>query len=170
MLSPPAASGTHLFRLFVYGTLKRGHGNHARYCRGVLTIEPASTIGRLYSLPQGYPMLLVPQSHHLAVGTADYLQDAARQQQLTARWQTESLPALPERDWDLIRGEVLTFDDPLARLPRLDALEAFHPGGRSLYHRVLVPVNAADAQPIWTYVAPGGQLPTGARRIGSSWP
>ena len=169
MLDPPAASGAHPFRLFVYGTLKRGHGNHARYSRGVLTIEPASTIGRLYSLPQGYPMLVLPPAHQLASGSADYLEDAARQRQMAAHWQSESLPVSPN-DWDLIRGEVLTFDDPQQHLPGLDALEGFHPGGASLYHRVLAPVNAPDAQPIWTYVAPDGQLPTRARRIGPSWP
>jgi len=46
--------------------------------------------------------------------------------------------------------ELLTFDlpaprlrqagDPESRLPAIDRLEGFHPGGRSLYKRILVPV------------------------------
>ena len=46
--------------LFVYGTLKRGHSNHARYCAGYDACVPASVRGALYSLPAGYPMLAVP--------------------------------------------------------------------------------------------------------------
>ncbi len=35
-------------------------------------------------------------------------------------------------------GEILAFDDPKNRLPAIDRLEGLHPGGRSLYLRVLV--------------------------------
>jgi len=38
--------------------------------------------------------------------------------------------------------ELLTFDDPEDRLPAIDRLEGFHPGGPCLYRRVLVPVQA----------------------------
>jgi len=43
-------------------------------------------------------------------------------------------------DWGPVYGEFLTFDDPEHRLPAIDRLEGFHPGGPSLYRRVLVPV------------------------------
>jgi len=39
--------------VFVYGTLLRGAPNHGRYCIDALTIEPASTAGRLYDLLGG---------------------------------------------------------------------------------------------------------------------
>lgn len=41
-------------------------------------------------------------------------------------------------DWGPVYGELLTFDDPLTRLPAIDRLEGFHPGGSSAYRRVLV--------------------------------
>jgi hypothetical protein len=50
-------------------------------------------------------------------------------------------------------GELLTFDDPETRLPAIDRLEGFHPGGPSLYKRVLVPV-CIDGRLLsaWLYV------------------
>jgi hypothetical protein len=44
---------------------------------------------------------------------------------------------------------VFTFDDPETRLPPLDRLEGFRPGGRSLYRRVLVETGGC-----WVYVEP----------------
>jgi len=35
----------------------RGMGNHDRFCRDALTIEPAVTTGRLYHLPYGFPAM-----------------------------------------------------------------------------------------------------------------
>ena len=46
--------------LFVYGTLMRGYWNHDRYCRNAVDIRPATTWGRLYALPVGYPALEIP--------------------------------------------------------------------------------------------------------------
>ncbi|RCK79241.1 MAG: hypothetical protein OZSIB_0355 [Candidatus Ozemobacter sibiricus] len=51
-------------------------------------------------------------------------------------------------------GEILTFDDPVIRLPAIDRLEGFHPGGPCLYRRVLVPVQVnGTVLPAWLYVA-----------------
>jgi len=44
--------------LFAYGTLMRGRRNHARFCGDALSIEPASTTGRLYDLPDGFPAMV----------------------------------------------------------------------------------------------------------------
>jgi gamma-glutamylcyclotransferase (GGCT)/AIG2-like uncharacterized protein YtfP len=53
-----------------------------------------------------------------------------------------------------VYGELLTFDDPENRLPAIDRLEGFHPGGSSLYRRVLVPVciERSVARPVWLYI------------------
>jgi len=52
-----------------------------------------------------------------------------------------------------VYGELLTFDDPETRLPAIDRLEGFHPGGPSLYKRVLAPVYAGkELIPAWLYV------------------
>jgi gamma-glutamylcyclotransferase (GGCT)/AIG2-like uncharacterized protein YtfP len=161
-------------RVFVYGTLKQGQRNHAHYCRGVLAIEPASVLGQLYylshgqHLPYGYPMLQVPPEHILAIGTGDYLEDAA----LPSKLASQGLPPAPNisGDWEPIFGEIHTFDDPLRRLPAWDALEDFHPGGESLYHRVVLRVLPPQSTLVWTYVAANGRLPAAAARIGPCWP
>jgi len=52
-----------------------------------------------------------------------------------------------------VYGELLTFDDPETRLPAIDHLEGFHPCGRSLYSRVLVPVHARESiVSAWLYI------------------
>jgi len=50
---------TRINRVFVYGTLMKGFGNHRRYLEGRIScITPGKTRGLLYHLPQGYPALL----------------------------------------------------------------------------------------------------------------
>jgi len=44
--------------VFAYGTLLRGNSNHERLCSDALTIEPASTLGRLYDLHAGFPAMV----------------------------------------------------------------------------------------------------------------
>jgi gamma-glutamylcyclotransferase (GGCT)/AIG2-like uncharacterized protein YtfP len=156
------------FCLFVYGTLKQGERNFPHYCRGVLAIEPACVRGRLYDLPYGYPMLDVPPEHVLAVGTRDYLRDAGLLENLDA--QAPPLPPDVVGDWELISGEVHTYDDPCQRFAAMDPLENFRPGGESLYHRVVLRVQPPQNRLVWTYVAAHGRLPAGAVRIGPRWP
>ena len=67
-------------------------------------------------------------------------------------------------DWGPVYGELLTFDlpapsearqagDPEIRLPAIDRLEGFHPCGRSLYRRVLVPVHDRESiVSAWLYI------------------
>ena len=68
-------------------------------------------------------------------------------------------------------GELLTFDDAETRLPAIDRLEGFHPGGPCLYRRVLIPVQANGAVlPVWLYV---GEAPLSGRLtpiVCSRWP
>lgn len=103
-----------------------------------------------------------------AVGTTDYLADADTQQRPNS-----SRPAkVPDAsgEWDIVYGEFLTFDDPRERLPALDGLEGFDPGGSSLYRRVLVPVQLLENKKItlaWVYVVDN---PSGAYLRGGRWP
>jgi gamma-glutamylcyclotransferase (GGCT)/AIG2-like uncharacterized protein YtfP len=160
------------FSIFVYGTLQQGQRNFDHYCRGVLSIEPARVLGRLYYLSDGhhltygYPMLEVPREHVLALGSEDYERDAALLSQLS---ESKVEPILGG-NWELIEGEVHMFDDPLVRFPSLDALEDFHPGKNSLYHRVALRLQSPRERIVWTYVAADGRLPTDAVRIGPRWP
>jgi gamma-glutamylcyclotransferase (GGCT)/AIG2-like uncharacterized protein YtfP len=53
-----------------------------------------------------------------------------------------------------VYGELLTFDDPETRLPAIDRLEGFHPGGPCLYRRVLTSAQVHGiVLPAWLYVA-----------------
>ncbi len=156
---PSNANTSGMLRLFVYGTLKRGFWNHDRFCRGVLAIEDAVVRGCLFETPSGIPVLQVPEEDVLAVGSNDPLADVATQAHVAARMSNPE--PTPDRllknatvvPWSPVYGELLTFDDPENRLPAIDRLEGFHPGGPCLYRRVLVPVqvNGADL-PAWLYV------------------
>jgi gamma-glutamylcyclotransferase (GGCT)/AIG2-like uncharacterized protein YtfP len=145
-----------MLKLFVYGTLKRGFWNHDRFCRGVLDIREAEVRGRLYEMHSGIPVLQVPDGDVLANGTPDPLADVATQARLSEQLASYPVPSLQSAtagDWGCVYGELLTFDDPENRLPAIDRLEGFHPGGSSLYRRVLVPICITGmAQPAWLYI------------------
>ncbi len=156
-----------MLRLFVYGTLKRGFWNHDRFCRGVLAVEDALVRGRIFETSSGIPVLQVPEEDILAVGTANPLADVATQARVKARMSNPepTRGRLPKKGtgapWGPVYGELLTFDDPVIRLPAIDRLEGFHPGGPCLYRRVLVPVRTNGTEfPGWLYV-------TGDRWTGS---
>ena len=73
-------------------------------------------------------------------------------------------------DWAPVYGELLTFDDPESRLPAIDRLEGFRPGGSSLYRRVLVPVQTDKAVcPVWLYVGTESTLIRSSLSGLSSW-
>lgn len=136
-------------RLFVYGTLKKGFWNFDRFCTRAISIEPATTWGRLYQLPAGFPALEVPESSILATGTADPLADTRTQDTIQL---PENAMNRPEGDWDLVHGELMTFANPGFDLPPIDRLEAFDPNGRCVYTRVLVAVASnGDPKGCWTF-------------------
>jgi gamma-glutamylcyclotransferase (GGCT)/AIG2-like uncharacterized protein YtfP len=138
-----------MISIFVYGTLKQGYCNHNRYCRDAVSIEPAHVWGRLYALPQGYPGLIVPRETILATGTTNPTADANLQN--STKLEQQSLTK-PTGDWDKITGELITLADPELDLPPIDRLEAFNPGGWSLYERVLIPAETGGAvRPVWVY-------------------
>ena len=161
-----------MLKLFVYGTLKRGYRNHQDFCRGYVDVRQASVRGRLYEGP-GYPILEVPEGDVLAQGTTSPLADAATQARMAHRVWTKLQP-LPEgatgEIWGTVYGELFTFDDPETRLPSIDRLEGFHPGGRCLYRRVLVPAFVERIRRLaWVYIVEN--LGIGRHRIVSGhWP
>ena len=153
-------------RLFVYGPLKKGFWNFDRFCTRTISIEPATTWGRLYHLPAGFPALEVPESSVLAIGTADPLADTRTQNIIEL---PETAMSRPEGDWDLVHGELMTFANLGFDLPPIDRLEAFDPNGRCVYSRVLVAADSNDLiRPVWLYTM---QQPENTRlkRIFSAW-
>ena len=160
-----------LLRLFVYGTLKRGYGNHEAFCRGHCGLRDARVWGRLCEGP-GFPFLQVPGEDILARGTAAAAEDVATQARfarLAASRASLAASSSSDRPWGPVHGELLYFDDPKSRLDAIDSLEGFVPGGQCLYHRVLVPVAVGAATvTAWTYVAAGRV--SGRRILSGRWP
>lgn len=140
-----------MFRLFVYGTLKRGQANH-RLIPPDAKIEKALCGGMLYDLGR-FPALALPPSLMLALGTEDCEADA-------------KLSGQPRRDMlrRSIQGELVTFRDPSAWVPSIDRLEGYIPSSpkRSLYIRVLTAAATAGGESVtaWTYAA--NALPLGS--------
>ena len=150
------------FKLFVYGTLKRGYWNHEQFCARAQSICPAAVWGRLYHLYAGFPALDVSEDTILAYGTADPVADACKQQA------TDCLSFdRPPGDWDMVRGELVVFANPIRDLPPIDRLEGFRPGKHCMYQRVMVPAQCAGhIVPVWTYWMPG---PHDAIRVTGGW-
>lgn len=156
------SSAKKAFNLFVYGTLKKGFDNHDRFLGGVSRIQEATTRGRLYDLPFGFPALVVEPSRIFATGTSDPDHDAFLQ--LMAK--DEHPTPTPEEP--IVYGELATFDDAQIRLPNLDHLEGFDPGGQSLYRRVLIPVETESlALLAWAYAI---EKSIGTHLPGGRWP
>jgi len=145
------------FPLFAYGTLKRGYAAGARWCAEAREAEVARCRGRLYLHTDGYPVLIVPAARVHAVGTADAHSDARRA--AAAGGADPALQGLltiaSGRDELPVEGELLWFPSDRIPLAALDEYEGYEPGRPSLYVRVLLDVERADARTCraWTYVA-----------------
>ena len=99
-----------------------------------------------------------------ATGTTDYLADAEKQH----RVQTGPLKSSP--GWDVVHGELLTFDDPGERLPTLDGLEGFRPDEKSFYRRILIPAvltETGESVLAWAYTI---ESTSGVYLPGGRWP
>jgi gamma-glutamylcyclotransferase (GGCT)/AIG2-like uncharacterized protein YtfP len=172
--SDPSRNAPPALAAFAYGTLKRGYWNHAAHCRGFASVREARVRGELFEFANGIPLLRVPAEGVLAEGTADPLADAALQARLAREAARDGREPPGGFEGPLVLGELLTFDDPAERLPPLDALEDFVPGGPSRYRRVLLPILLGDGAaagsewlPAWAYI---GERFEGLRAIGSEWP
>ncbi|WP_159991327.1 gamma-glutamylcyclotransferase family protein [Pelistega ratti] len=140
------------FQLFVYGTLKKGFRNHAKYCSTAINIELAYGWGRVYSLDEGYPVMEVPSQSILARGTDSPSSDVFLQKH---QYFFES----PTGDWDMVQGELILFKYPDKEIPPIDALEDFNPEGqKNLYERVLITVKTDNGfVNAWTYIMKGSR-------------
>jgi len=156
---------TATITIFVYGTLKRGFINHERFCGRATEIRAATVWGRLYQMRAGYPALQLPTASILAHGTTDPLEDATTQANCDP---TLFKNDCPDGDWDLIRGELITFADPETDLPPIDWLEGFRPGGDSYYRRVLTVARSSAPCATWTYIS--SISPDDVRLTGGVWP
>ena len=154
---------TTALRIFVYGTLKRGCGNHDRFCRDAIDVQNAVIRGRLYEGP-GFPFLEVLERDVIASGTSDVEADAAQ------CYRTTGIPYLG--GWGMVLGERVTFASA-HHLSELDRLEGFDPGHGpgSLYRRVLVnAIVDGIEERAWAYaIGPEGQRIKGDLIYSGQW-
>lgn len=150
-------------KVFVYGTLKSGYQNHVRYCQGVVRVEDATIIGRLYDMGVGYPALELPIEAIMGHGTRDPRADLETLQKHTESFECWHPLLEYGPNWGIVHGQVLTFPYPGHQLEGMDRLEGFQPGGRCLYQRVLATARwNGQTGPVWAYVKSDLQ---GKRRI-----
>lgn len=134
----------NVFRLFVYGTLKEG-GEHHHLLSGEHTQkDDAQVAATRYSMEDGIPYITVPKESILLKGSIHPMADAKK---------ATSIQVAPIESETWVDGELYVLTDPEERVPLLDLLEDFEPGGDSEYDRVLLPVKTKDGWiPAWTYI------------------
>lgn len=102
---------TLVMRIFVYGTLKRGHSNHG-YLQGQRFIATAATLPRyrLHDLG-GYPGMVMDAHSGISIQGEIWEVDAACLAKLDhledvegGEYSREIIPLLPPHDADLVQG------------------------------------------------------------------
>ena len=137
--------------LFVYGTLKKGFGNHDNYCSNAISIESARLDGELYD--SGLPYVHINQKNIFAKGTQSNYSDFQKQEDLEdSLFYGESFTQLGR---PFVEGELITFSN-WDSLKRLDSLEGFTGDNKyNHYTRVLTTcyVNSDNQEcACWVYV------------------
>lgn len=158
-------SGTSLF---VYGSLRHDQPEHQRYCRGVTGRQPARIRGRLFRIPEGWRLAVVPSAAMLAHATSDPAADERRRAAISTESIAHAFLAVAGEPWSWIEGELLTFQDAAKAWPPVDSWEGFVPGEAGVYTRSVIPVQvddgvAANIVSTWAYVAP--VIPAGSVEI-----
>jgi len=141
-------------RVFVYGTLKRGHGNHANYCLKSRSVENAVLAGRLYD--SGLPYVHVETGDQYVDGSKSVSEDFKMQEELQNIVKADDCyftDPSPDNACGIVHGELVTYDNWDA-ITGLDRLEGFNPKGRSHYKRILTTCRnkAGEEVSCWVYV------------------
>ena len=137
--------------VFVYGTLKKGFGNHDHYCSDAISIESARLDGELYD--SGLPYVHINQKNIFAKGTQSNYRDFQKQEDLEdSLFYGDSFTQLGN---PFVEGELITFSN-WDSLKRLDSLEGFTGDNKyNHYTRVLTTcyINAENQEcACWVYV------------------
>lgn len=135
-------------RVFVYGTLKKGFGNHHYYCKDALKIEKARVRGHLY-VQGALPYASV--SDYACIGTRNNDSDFKMQED----FQNEPNKGI-FRGSECIHGELVTFDS-WEDVSRLDSLEGFYTTTQPThnhYTRVLTSCKTQTDEELscWVYI------------------
>ncbi len=131
--------------LFAYGTLKHAHPDRPASCPPPLAIHFARAPGRLWLLPEGYPILQVDPAYCLLDATDNPAADWAR---------AASLPPSPGLQGPWIEGELLAYPRGPDALAPFDEWENFAPGRPGPYQRRIIRLQDETSAPCiaWAYL------------------
>lgn len=147
-------------KFFVYGTLKKGHGNHC--CAGEPdNIETAYVVGNMRET--GIPFVELPEQNKLALGTSSpaederILEDAKKQ--FDRGFKTPG-------NFRLVKGEVFTYKGTAEYLrsvtARMDSLEGYDPHRSTSYiGYIRYATLTTDGTPVFIYHSERGGEPKG---------
>ena len=141
----------HIFKLFIYGTLRSDMSEHHLLSGKFDSMSPAKINARLYArIDDGIPYITVPGKFIAARGSHDYTKDAAALTKLEI-----PVDYKPSGTAGWVTGELYTLSDYKQVMQIIDLFEDFSPGYESEYDRVMYPVQI-DGQDTyemaWVYV------------------
>ena len=133
--------------LFAYGTLRAEEQESSLHGPVRLSASPAKAPGSLYTLKEGYPILLVEPN--IKVVTASYEWDA--DWELACSRLESCSYAYPKPP--NIEGELIEIPLESNTFDKSDAWEGFSVGSNSVYQRMVIPVRRNDGRilPAWVY-------------------
>lgn len=141
----------HIFKLFIYGTLRSDMPEHHLLSGKYDTMKPAKVNARLFArIEDGIPYITVPGKFISARGSHDYTKDAAALTKITVP--DEYTPS-EAAGW--VTGELYTLSDFKQVMQIIDLFEDFSPGYESEYDRVMYPIQVEgqdNFEMAWVYV------------------
>ena len=153
-------------RVFVYGTLKKGFGNHSYYCEGA-TVETAMIKGKLYQ-SGSLPYASVDYEDFESIASQKNEKDFAMQEELQSEVENGFL-FNSFRGIECIKGELITFEN-WEMISKLDSLEGFFSSDESSlnhYTRILTTCKTTTKEfSCWVYNVGSKSTLKGAELIG----
>ena len=133
--------------LFAYGTLRAKEAESSRHGPKSLSVSPAKAPGHLYTLKEGYPILLVESSIHIVTASHEWEADWE-----LAYSRLESLSCASASP-SSIEGELIEIPLEPGVFDGSDAWEGFSVGENSVYQRMVIPITRTDGSilPAWVY-------------------
>ena len=133
--------------LFAYGTLRAEEQESSLHGPVRLSASPSTAPGSLYTLKEGYPILLVEPN--IKVVTASYEWDADWELACSRLESCSYAYANPPS----IEGELIEIPLESNAFDKSDTWEGFSVGSNSVYQRMVIPVRRNDGRilPAWVY-------------------
>ena len=152
--------------LFAYGTLRSAHPEHLQCFANVLSVQRAFIPGELWTLKEGYPLLVIDPKRCLRKAGIDSRADWSWGLETFRTSDRTSLSEGP-----LVEGELIELISGNAALAEADRWEGYEYGRPSVYQRYLSHVQLADGSSSLSWIYGAYAAPAGAMRFsGSRWP